>query len=96
MLKGRVNVSACTRDAKQSDTLLNSDPRSFCDEDEVCKAMNDDRTLTLLNYTRKHGERGRKASITIREDVYVGAFHPIHVYRCMDSLLNICSVEVER
>ena len=49
----------------------------------------------LLDDVGKDRERGWQASISVREDVSVGAFGPVNVSGGMDHFLDICTVEVD-
>ncbi|EGO27054.1 hypothetical protein SERLADRAFT_381211 [Serpula lacrymans var. lacrymans S7.9] len=53
------------------DHVLDYDPHSFSDKNEISKAMDDHTPLALLNHVRQNSGRWKQASISVGEDVDV-------------------------
>ena len=68
----------------------------FCDQNKVSEAVYDDRPLILLDDVRQDRKRRRQTSVSVREDVYIRAFGPRRVERCVDGLLDLRTIEVDQ
>lgn len=68
----------------------------FGHEDVVCQPMGNDAPHTLLNHVRQHRECRRRASISLREDIDVGALCPIRVERCVNGSFDVVAGEIYR
>jgi hypothetical protein len=67
----------------------------FSDKNKIGQAMDNDRSLTLLNDLGKDGECWWQAVISTRENIDIGTFLPGNVDGCVDSFLHILTVKVE-
>ena len=77
-------------------SLLENDAGAIGDQEEVGEAMYNHRALALLDDIREYGECWREARIPLRENRrhVTGAHRPVDVGRCVNCLLDICSIEV--
>lgn len=90
-------MSMPKRSVEARGLLLNCNPCAFRDQDEVGKAVDDDRTLTLLYRIRKHCRYGWwGARITVRKDIDIGTFSPCDVHGCVNGFFDVLTVEIER
>jgi hypothetical protein len=68
----------------------------FSNEDEISQTMINGSSLALLDSIRQHGKGRGQAGIPFGEHIDVRAFGPVNIGRCMDSLLHICTIKVQR
>lgn len=58
--------------------------------------MHDDAPVAFLDNVWKHSKRRRQAGVSVWEDIIVRAFSPGGVYRCVDGIFDVSTVEVKR
>lgn len=80
-------------------SLLQSYPCPFGNNDEIRQPINHYRPLALLDHARQHRECRRQAqvlSVLRIKDIPVGTLSPFDVYRRVDGFFHVFAVEVER
>jgi hypothetical protein len=93
--KERVNVKNPQYQSRPH-LLLQYNPSSLGDQNIVTPTMHNDTADTVLDHAWKHSERRRQTSISIGEDVNVGALEPGLVERSMYGFLHVLTVEIDR
>lgn len=68
----------------------------FSDQNEVGQTMDDNGSIVFLDDVRKNTKGRWQASISVREDVDIGALRPSNVYGGVDRPFHIFPVEVKR